>query len=355
VSLYKVIFLGLTVAGPEEEVRLIKGLQMKFNLTPEKAESLLQRVPIVVKKSVSKEEMERYVEVFKEMGGRVRIEEESVVEPLEIFQRPAPDPEPKKGLYSGKRITCPQCGFEQPEADKCIKCGISISKYFQYQEMARSYEGKVREISSGGEYTPWEDGEGFIRSFLKTTQQALFSPTRFFKKVATGEGYWAPLIYGMISGIIGFGGTILWQWFFFSKWLPVRRFLDLPSNLYVIITVALPMMAAFSLLIESGVAHFCLTMVDGNKKGFEATFRAISYSFCGYLFGILPILGSPIGGIYKLILTIIGVREGHDISTGKAVLAIFLPVIVGIGLTILLAILIPLFFGMMGFSRGVKV
>jgi len=355
VSLYRVIFLGLTVAGPEEEFRLIKGLQMKFNLTPEKAESLLQRVPIVVKKSVLKEEMERYVKTFEEIGGRVRIEEESVVEPLEISQRPAPGPEPKKELYSGKKITCPQCGFEQPEADECIKCGIILSKYFQYQEMARSYEGKVREISSGGEYTPWEDGEGFIRSFLKTTQQALFSPTRFFKKVATGEGYWAPLIYGMISGIIGFGGAILWQWFFFSKWLPVRRFLDLPYNLYVIITVALPMMAAFSLLIESGTTHFCLTMVGGNKKGFEATFRAISYSFSGYLFGILPLLGSPIGGIYKLILTIIGVREGHDISTGKAVLAIFLPVIVGIGLTILLAILIPLFFGMMGFSRGVRV
>ena len=77
-SLYRVIFLGLTVAGPEEGFRLIKGLQMKFNLTPEKAESLLQRVPIVVKRSVSKEEMERYVKAFEEIGGRVRIEEESL-------------------------------------------------------------------------------------------------------------------------------------------------------------------------------------------------------------------------------------------------------------------------------------
>jgi hypothetical protein len=115
------------------------------------------------------------------------------------------------------------------------------------------------------------------------------------------------------------------------------------------------MIVAFSLLIESGITHFCLAIVGGNKKGFEATFRAISYSFSGYLFGVVPLIGSLIGGIYKLILTIIGVREGHHISTGKAVLAIFLPVIVGIGLTILLAILIPLFFAMIGFSSGVKV
>lgn len=353
-GLYKVIFLGLAVAGPEEEVRLIKGLQSRFNLSPEKAESLLQRVPIVVKKGISKEEMERYVKAFEEIGGRVRVEEEPT-EPLEISPEPAPGPEPKKQPYLGARITCPQCGFEQPETNECIKCGVIISKYFQYQEMARSYEGKVRKISSEKEYTPWENGEGFIGAFLKTTREALFSPSRFFKKVATGEGYWAPLIYGMISGIIGFGGAILWQWFFFSQWFPVQKISALSYSIYFIITIALPIMAAFSLLIESGVTHLCLMIVGRNKKGFQATFRAISYSFSGYLFGILPLIGSPIGGIYTLILTIIGVREGHDISTGKAALAVFLPVIVGIGLAILAAILIPLLLGMMGFSGGVRV
>jgi len=53
---YKVIFLGLSVIGLEEETRLLEGLQKKFNLTPEKAESLLQRVPIVVKKGLAKGE-----------------------------------------------------------------------------------------------------------------------------------------------------------------------------------------------------------------------------------------------------------------------------------------------------------
>ena len=77
---FKVIFLGLAVAGPEEENQLLKGLQKKFNLTPERAESLLQRVPIVVKKGPSKEEMEKYLRVFEEIGGKVRLEEEE--EPL---------------------------------------------------------------------------------------------------------------------------------------------------------------------------------------------------------------------------------------------------------------------------------
>ena len=78
---FKVIFLGLTVAGPEEEIRLIKGLQKKFNLTPEKAERLLQKVPIVIKKGISKEEMERYVRAIEEVGeGKVRAEEDPQIE-----------------------------------------------------------------------------------------------------------------------------------------------------------------------------------------------------------------------------------------------------------------------------------
>jgi hypothetical protein len=61
IALCALIAAGLTVAGPEEETRLFTGLQKKFNLTPERAERLFERVPIVVKKGISKAEMERYV------------------------------------------------------------------------------------------------------------------------------------------------------------------------------------------------------------------------------------------------------------------------------------------------------
>jgi hypothetical protein len=208
-GLYKVVFWGMAVAGTEEEARLIGGLQKKFNLSPEKAERLLQKVPVVVKKGISKEEMERYVKAFEEIGGKVKVEEELTVEP-EIpltpqfeGRTPYEEKEPygereadhekesyrERETYKEGMITCPQCGLEQPEADECKKCGIIFSKYKQYEEMARSFEDKVHEISTE-EYTPWEGGEGFIGAFFKTTQEVLFYPTKFFKKAASGKGYW---------------------------------------------------------------------------------------------------------------------------------------------------------------------
>ena len=353
-SLYKVVFLGMTVAGQEEEARLIAGLQKKFNLSPEKAERLLQRVPIVVKKGISKEEMERYVKAFEEIGGRVRVEvEEEMITELPGI---SPEAEPERKPYTARMITCPQCGFEQPETNECVKCGIIISKYLSQQEMVRPAEGQVREISPEERHAPWESGEGFISAFFRTTRDSLFSPTRFFKKVGAGEGYWPPLIYGVIIGIIGFGGSLIWQWLLLSQWVPFQRFSDLPySSYFTLLTVALPLAVAFSIVYGGVLTHLSLMIVGGNKKGFQRTFRAVSYSFSGSLFGIIPIIGSTIGTIYILILTIIGIREGHGLSTGRAFLAVLLCVIIGILLPLLPVILIVLFFGTLGFFGGVGV
>ncbi len=357
---YKVIFLGMKVAGPEEEIHLIQGLQKRFNLTRERAESLLQRVPIVVKKGISKEEMERYVKAFEEIGGRVRVEEETPIEPIEATVPPQPEPPPQfeKKSYTGPTVTCPQCGFEQPETDECMKCGIIISKYMQYQQMAQSLEGKIREISAEEEKVPWESGEGIVGAFFGTTRESLFSPTKFFRKVAEGEGYWAPLIYGVIAGIIGTFGSILWQWLLMAQFIPLLGPLAaVPLGfILTVLLISMPFLIALSIFVGSVINHVCLVIVGGNKKGFKATFRAVSYAWSGYLFGIIPVIGSTIGAIYSLILIIFGLREGHEITTGKAVLAALLPVIVVAGLGILAVILVPLFLGSMRFiGSGVGV
>jgi hypothetical protein len=373
VASHKVIFLGLSVIGPEEEGRLLKGLQKRFNLTPERAESLLQRVPVVVKKGLSKDDAERFVKAFEEIGGKAKVEEEEETLAPEMIREDRPEgapgpksvprpeptpapprPEPEKRAYKVGMVTCPQCGFEQPETDECVKCGIIISKYTQFQEMARSVEGQVREISTE-EFTPWESGGGFVGAFFRTTQEVLFSPTKFFKKAAAGKGYWSPFIFAMISGIIGSGVALLWQWLFFTGFVPPELFSATTYSVFLTFAViSIPFTIALSILIGSGITHLCLMIVGGNHRGFEATFRAICYSYSASLFYIIPIIGGFVGFIYLFILGILGVREGHEISTGKAVLAVLLPFIVIAGLGILLAILIPLFIGSLGFHGGVK-
>lgn len=368
---HKVIFLGLSVIGLEEEGRLLKGLQKRFNLTPERAESLLQRVPVVVKKGLSKDDAERFVKAFEEIGGKVQVEEEGTPAPeMTREDRPEgapepksaprpeptpilPRPEPEKRAYKVGMVTCPQCGFEQPETDECVKCGIIISKYTQFQEMARSVEGQVREISTQ-EYTPWESGEGFINAFYRTTRDCLLSPVEFFKKISVGEGYWAPLIYGLITGIIGQGATFFWIWLFTAQFIPFEKLPFQYSFSILKVIIPLPFQQAITLFIVSAVIHVCLMIVGGNRTGYKTTFRAICYSNSAQLFNIVPFIGSFVGFIYTIVLFILGVREGHGIRTGKAVFAVLLPLIIILVLVIVAVVLAIIFIGSLGFYGGVR-
>jgi hypothetical protein len=387
---YKVIFLGLAIASPEEEIRLLKGLQKRFNLSPQRAESLLQRVPIVVKKGTSREELEKYVRVFEEIGGKIRLEEEEGPfpepqaahrEPSPTVPREVPESSAREALQTApeavpreaaqgvaqespaaetqRMITCPQCGFEQPDTEICANCGITFSEYRPDEETARAKERRVRQVAPEGQRIAWESGEGFLGSFLKTVKECLFSPIQFYRRVANGNEYWSPLLYGIICNIIGSGVNILWAWYFwftFSHYLPIPPLLrDLTFSHTAFKLISLPFLAAFFIFFYTAVVHVCLIIVGGNKSGFRSSFRAVSYAFSGDLLRIIPLLGSIGGWVYCLILAIIGARECHNISTGRAVLAVLLPLIVLIGFFILAVVFLPLFLGPTRFFGGVGV
>jgi hypothetical protein len=115
---------------------LLKGLQKKFSLSPERAERLLQKVPVVVKKGLSRGDMEKYIRAFEEIGGKVKVEEEPEAPEAQEFQIPSmPPPEPGYGAvsepereprpYTGRMITCPQW-TGKPETDDCSNAGSSF-------------------------------------------------------------------------------------------------------------------------------------------------------------------------------------------------------------------------------------
>src|SRR3990172_2091142 len=57
------------------------------------------------------------------------------------------------------------------------------------------------------------------------------------------------------------------------------------------IIIPLPFQQAIAIFIGSAIIHLSLIIVRGNNNGYKTTFRAISYSYSGYLFGIIPFIG----------------------------------------------------------------
>ena len=78
--------------------------------------------------------------------------------------------------------------------------------------------------------------------------------------------------------------------------------------------------------------HLGLMICGGAKQPFETTFRTYCYAQgSASVLQIVPVCGAMASGIWALVCLCIGLSKTQEISVGKAVLAVFLPMIVCCG------------------------
>lgn len=90
----------------------------------------------------------------------------------------------------------------------------------------------------------------------------------------------------------------------------------------------MPLLVFVGITVWSVLLHGSLFLFGARKEPFEATLRIVSYASGPELFNVLPGVGWFVAMIWKLIMTIIGVREIQGVSTGRALVAVLFPVIV---------------------------
>lgn len=103
----------------------------------------------------------------------------------------------------------------------------------------------------------------------------------------------------------------------------------------------------------SGAIFHIFVYLAGGRKGLTQTIKAVIYgSTPGLLIGWIPFIGM-IGGLWSLVLEIIGIRQLHEMTTGRAVLAVVIMLVVLVVMTVLLAAVIAAFvFGLSSQGRG---
>lgn len=99
--------------------------------------------------------------------------------------------------------------------------------------------------------------------------------------------------------------------------------------------------STLGMMFSAAIYHVMLMIVGGGNRGYETTFRVTSYATCSlmWLFAI-PYLGAMIGGIWLIVLMIIGLSKAHEISAGKTAFAVLLPPLVCCGGYVVLVVLV---------------
>jgi hypothetical protein len=88
-----------------------------------------------------------------------------------------------------------------------------------------------------------------------------------------------------------------------------------------------PLFIVIGIFISSAILHVMLLLLGDAQGDFETTVRVVCYCGAAAVIGIIPFCGALFGGVYKIILLIIGLSAAHGISTSKAALAVLVPIV----------------------------
>jgi hypothetical protein len=189
---------------------------------------------------------------------------------------------------------------------------------------------------------PWpppEDG-AVLAAFGQTWKSATFDPGTFFRLVPRDRGTGAAVLFYLALGILVAGATLFWNtmaWFTDgTDGTGLASQLGMDALNPVVSFLLAPLILIFSLFLSAGVVHLLLKLFDGAQHGFGTTLRVLCYAYSPMIFGIIPVLGSIVGGVWMLVLLIIGLREAHEADGWKAVLAVLLPFVLAMGFLLFL-------------------
>lgn len=185
--------------------------------------------------------------------------------------------------------------------------------------------------ASAGEEFDYRDPVG---TFVRATRGALTSPAGFFRGMTKSGDFVNPILYALIcyeiyavlAGIIGllFGGLTS-----LGSGTAGEQAAGAATSVggFIASVVLAPFFAALSLFVMAGIKHLLVMLIVGaSNAGFEATLRVQSYTFATRVFWWIPILGALVGFFYGIYLSIVGIREAHATTMGKAAMVVLIPV-----------------------------
>ncbi|HZB83124.1 MAG TPA: YIP1 family protein [Rubrobacteraceae bacterium] len=156
-----------------------------------------------------------------------------------------------------------------------------------------------------------------IHSFIDTVRRVVLQTVSFFASLPQSRNLVNPLVFALIcieiytilGGLLGL----------------VRVGTNRGLGSFIASIIAAPIGGAIGLFILAAILHLLVRLVVGaGNSGFEATFRVAAYAAVVNLVSWIPLVGWLLG-LYGIYLSVVGIKEVHGTTTGKAALVVLIP------------------------------
>ncbi|PKN09737.1 MAG: hypothetical protein CVU73_01975 [Deltaproteobacteria bacterium HGW-Deltaproteobacteria-8] len=195
-------------------------------------------------------------------------------------------------------------------------------------------------LVSAGSPVPFEDlpRHGFFPGLWRTITAVLKTPSAFFRSMPVSGGMAKPLIFHLLLAEFMMVSQYFWglsSLASLSQYTGSQELMDLGMGMAgtgpILLLVFYPLLLILRLMLMTGIIHLLLRAIfrftGGPGSGAEATFRVLCYSAAPLLMGVVPFFGPLMGGVWSLVLTVIGLKEAHRTSVSAAMFAVFLPIL----------------------------
>lgn len=158
--------------------------------------------------------------------------------------------------------------------------------------------------------------------WIESVKKLVKQPTEFFDQVEERGNLQFALSFAAISGAVGaFLSGVIASTGYLGEPLAILFILLLAPILGLIVGV-------IGLLINAGLIHIAVYLFG--ERGFTRTSEAVTYATAANaLLAWIPFLGPLLAFIAVIFLEVKGLKQFHNLSTGKALIAAFFPIILG--------------------------
>jgi len=142
---------------------------------------------------------------------------------------------------------------------------------------------------------------------------------------------------------------VSWEiFFFYAQFLggpPFRGFGSYDEAHHAVRLLPIPISVGYSIaggmiliFVGGALTHLLVYLLGGRQRhSYRQTLKALAYGATpAYLLGWVPFIGGVAGGIWAVVVAAIGLRELHGITTGRAVAAAGLPLMIIVLVIVLL-------------------
>ncbi len=177
-----------------------------------------------------------------------------------------------------------------------------------------------------------QEGVPFLEGLYETAKLIVTSPAEAFGRVRAGGDLGRPLLYAVIFGWIGIIASQIYEialrgalWKMLPGFGGGQDHL-LSTGVSVAMMVIAPILVLIGVFVASLIFHLFLLLVGGAGGSLATTVKVVCYTSTVQITQVVPLCGGIVGGLWALVLYIVGLAAAHRTSYGKAALAVLLPI-----------------------------